>query len=313
MSYALPYLRRLYAAEPALTFTGVAMALLLLAALPLLLLDPRVIAGAPAWLKPVKFLISTSVYGFTLAWLLDHLEVRQWLKRAVGYGVAAILWLEIGIIVLQVLRGTTSHFNTATPFDSALYSTMGIAITLLWLANLGIAVLLLRQRFSDPAWAWSLRAAVLIGALGMAVGFLMTTPMPGQITSAHAPEIVGAHSVGVPDGGAGLPLTGWSTEGGDLRVGHFVGLHALQVLPLVGAWILRRRSSRQARLGLVLSVSGSYLALTLLLTWQALRAQPLLSPDPLTWTALALWALASVAAIWWTSQLRERSALQQPV
>jgi hypothetical protein len=85
---------------------------------------------------------------------------------------------------------------------------------------------------------------------------------------------------------AGLPVVGWRRDAGDLRVGHFVGLHALQVLPLVGAVLRRRRLRERQRAGLVHVAGVGYLGLTLLVTWQALRAQPLLSPDVWTWAAL---------------------------
>ena len=33
----------------------------------------------------------------------------------------------------------------------------------------------------------------------------------------------------------GVWLMNWSRDGGDLRVAHFFGMHAMQVLPLIGA------------------------------------------------------------------------------
>ena len=130
----------------------------------------------------------------------------------------------------------------------------------------------------------------------------MTRPTEAQLTQVAATgqmPIVGAHTVGAPDGGPGLPGTGWSVEHGDLRVPHFIGLHALQVLPLF-VWLLARRrvdEARRARLAVV--AGGSYAALFLILIWQALRGQSLVSPDAVTLTALLVWAVLTVGlAVW---------------
>ena len=107
----------------------------------------------------------------------------------------------------------------------------------------------------------------------------------------------GGHSVGLPDGGPGLFFVGWSTTGGDLRIAHFVGLHALQVLPLLAALLAQRTVADALRTRIVWSVAVGYLGLVLLLTWQALRAQPLLAPDGVTVGALGVVALAALAVL----------------
>ncbi len=108
-------LRRLYAADAPLTLTGALMAAALIPALAGLWLDPRLITGAPAWLKPAKFAVSTAIYTLTLAWIFTYLP--EWIRtrRIVGRGSAAILIFEVGAIYVQAWRGTTSHFNVATP------------------------------------------------------------------------------------------------------------------------------------------------------------------------------------------------------
>jgi hypothetical protein len=295
-------LYRAFTANRPLTVLGGTMLITLLATLVGVFVDHRVIAGTPAWLKPAKFAVSVSIYCFTFVWLLEFVQNRPRLVRLIANVTVVSFIVEMIVIITQAARGTTSHFNQTTPLNSFLWFTMGGFIVLVWMMNLLLAIMLLRQRLPDQAVAWSLRLGVLISSVGMAAAFFMVTPTPAQaaaIASGFGPHIVGAHSVGVADGGPGLPVLGWSTVGGDLRVAHFVGLHALQVLPLFG-WLLTRRRSVFAlltardRLALVCTCGLSYLGLVLLLTWQALRGQPVISPDARTIAAAGA-LLAAVA------------------
>jgi hypothetical protein len=278
--------------RPLLALTG-AMVLLALVCVGGLLLDPRTLGGQPIWAKPLKFSVSLALYGPTLAWMVSLVTGAR--ARRIASGAATVVAvagaIEMVAIVGQVIRGVASHFNTASAFDASVYVVMGGTITVLWVANLVIAILLLRERALTGATGWAVRLGLAVSLLGMAVAFLMTSPNGAQIQNARAGggmPVSGAHAVGVPDGGPGLAFLGWSTTGGDLRVGHFVGLHGLQVVPLValGLLLLARRvpalRSESVRTRLVFVAAAAWTGLTLLLTWQALRAQPLLAPDTLT-------------------------------
>ena len=269
--------------------------------------DPRVITGAPAWLKPTKFGVSITLYSLTLVWILGFVRGRRRLVNLLGWVVLGTLALELPVIVVQAVRGTTSHFNVATPFDAALWGLMAVAIAVLWGANFVVAGLLLFQKFENPAFAWSLRLGVVLTIVGMGLGYLMTVPTAQQLAgwqAGGAVTIVGAHTVGLPDGGSGLPLTGWSTQGGDLRIPHFIGLHALQVVPFLGWWVSRRkRLPMRTRVALVWAGGSFYLGIILILLQQALRAQPLLRPDALTVSLVAGLVLTTgLAAFTFTRQ-----------
>jgi hypothetical protein len=291
------FLWRAFAANRPLTILGGAMVIAFLATVVGIFVDHRVITGAPAWLKPAKFAISVSIYCFTFVWLLGFVENRPRLVRWITNVTVVSFVVEMIVIIGQAARGTSSHFNLTTPLNTFLWFTMGAFIVLVWTMNLLLAVLLILQPMPDRAVAWSVRLGVLISSVGMAVAFFMVTPTPEQaaaLASGYGPRISGAHSVAVADGGPGLPVVGWSTVGGDLRIAHFVGLHALQVLPFLG-WLLSRRKSvfvflaANDRLALVWTAGLAYLGLVLLLAWQALRGQSVISPDTKTLaTAAAL-------------------------
>ncbi len=279
------FLMRSWRTNPALTGVSLAMLILLPGFVIGLIIDPRVITGSPAWLKPSKFAVSIVIYCFSFIWLMSYVQGHTRLVRWLMNGTAIIFLVEMAVIVIQVLRGTSSHFNTTTALNSILFSIMGSMISFLFILAMIAAGLLLRQGFTNPAFAWSLRWGLLISLLGMALAFLMTVPTSTQLAALSANQqmpISGAHSVGVVDGGPGLPIVGWSTTGGDLRVAHFVGLHAMQLLPLIGWFVSRWRLSLRQQLRVIHGSAISYLGLVILLTWQALRAQSVFAPDMLT-------------------------------
>ena len=166
----------------------------------------------------------------------------------------------------------------------------------LFVAHLVIAVVVLRRRVADRVTAHAIRWGLGLFLLGTLVAIPMVQPEQY------------AHTVGAVDGGPGLAVLGWSTTGGDLRIGHFVGMHGLQALPLL-ALLLGRRFD-QLRTTRLLAVGGvAYGIFAVLLTWQALRGQPLLQPDALTlaaWAALAATTAAATAVV----LTRRRPALE---
>src|SRR6478609_7829850 len=274
--------------HPGLYRLAAAMAVLALVTAGLAVVDPRTLVGAPLWFKPMKFSISIALFALALAWMLGQLRERA--LRRTGWAIVAGLVLEMVIIAGQAARGQKSHYNTDNLLGGVLFSIMGATITVVWFLTLAVALRFLREPGRDRAMTLAIQLGLLVSLVGMAVGFLL------------APN--GGHAVGVPDGGPGLFFVGWSTTGGDLRIAHFVGLHALQVLPLLAALLARRGVGDPTRI--VWSVGVGYLGVVLLLVWQALRAQPLFAPDGLTLGALGVIALAAVAVLLPRRQLQVR-------
>lgn len=285
--------------RPLVVFASAMAVLSVLTAIGLAV-DDRTVGGSPVWFKPFKFSVSFVAYALSLAWMLSLLPRFRRTGWWAGWAVTAAASAEMVLITGQALRGRRSHFNYATPFDTAVYNAMAVSVVVLWAGAFVTAVLLFRARIEDRASAWAIRCGSVVALAGAATGFLMTRPTDEQLASGTG-GIMGAHAVGVPDGGPSMPVTGWETTGGDLRIPHFVGMHALQALPLVLLLLavlaprFARLADERVRLRLVLVASGAYAAVFAVLTWQALRGQALFRPDGATLAALAAVAVLAVA------------------
>jgi hypothetical protein len=270
-------LQRLWKASPPLTATGLLMLAAFAASLAAMTVDTSTILGAPRWLKPAKFAISTGIYCLTLAWIFTFLPQRRRLAAVVGWMTAIVTVVEVGIIDLQAARGVASHFNAATTMDAVLFGIMGFGILMLWFAAIALTVSVFRHRFADPAFGWALRLGLLLTVVGQGTGAFMTAPTPAHLKAARSTgmKVSGSHTIGGPDGGPGLPIVGWSREHGDVRVAHFVGMHAVQVLPVI-AWLLTPIASPARRRRAIFAISAAYFALFAVLLIEALNGHPLI-------------------------------------
>ncbi|MGW4063332.1 hypothetical protein ACWEGE_33945 [Amycolatopsis sp. NPDC004747] len=278
-----------------------------------MLLDQRTLAGAPIWAKPFKFAVSGALYFATWSWLVSLLpkfrRTANWLTNL----LVAIFGAEYVLLVFQAARGRASHFNVATPQDAAIFRSMAVMIFVLWGATLALTVLMLFTKLPDRASHWAVRAGAALSLVGITLGQLMTNPTAQQLAqwrTGGRSDMVGGHTVGLEDGGPGLPILGWSTVGGDLRIPHFVGMHALQALPLLAIALaalaprFRRLRDDVVRARLVLIGAAGYAGLIALVTWQALRAQSIVHPDATTLGAFALLAAAAGLGSWATVRVR---------
>ncbi len=228
--------------------------------------DATTILGINRWIKPMKFAISIAVFQWTMAWLLAHLKAKPGAVRLITRGIIITMLAEIIPTVGQAARGTTSHFNVTTPFDGAVFSFMGVMIVLNTLLIIYMIVLFFRVPVKIPAaYLWGIRLGLIIFVLASIEGGLMAAML--------------RHSIGVADGGAGLPFVNWSVRGGDLRVAHFVGLHALQVLPFVGFLLGRfgKQLSAIRPVTLTIGFAAVYALLTAWLFIEAMAGRPMLA------------------------------------
>ena len=255
----------LYRRNAVLAIAGLSQLLIALLIVPLLFLDSREVLGINVWIKPIKFFLSATIYLWTLAILLVHLKARY--SRSVGFiawSVTVAMVVENAAITYQAARGVQSHFNESTLFDGVLFGLMGLFILWNTLVILYATLLFFRSSFSLPsAYIWGIRLGFVLFILGSSIG--------GAMIGAKS------HNIGVAMGGAGLPFTNWSVLGGDLRIAHFMGLHALQIIPLSGYLLSRyRRVNRYWLTMAVVVIALLYSLVVIGLYQQAMGGKPLL-------------------------------------
>jgi hypothetical protein len=253
----------LFARDRLLAGTAVVFAAGFVVAAAASLVDTRLITGINPWIKPMKFLISIAIFLASIAWFMPEF-VRTRATNRLRWTIVVTMIIEIVCIAGQAARGTTSHFNYRSAFDGAIFSVMGLAITVNTVAVAGLLWLMRRDTPPDRAgYLWGVRLGLAVFVIGSLLGFVLVANQ--------------GHNVPGPDGGAGLPFLNWSLDRGDLRIAHFIGLHALQALPLLGFLLDRTAAAPAVRLTTVAGVAVAWLVVAGVTLVLALAGRPLIT------------------------------------
>lgn len=217
-------LAELFARQRELTIFGLILLALAIIMTVAQFFDARMLGGANIWVKPARFAGSIGVFALTSAWFFGYVrpERRQSaLMLVTAWMVIVAGAFEIVWISYQASQALASHFNTDSGFYTFMYALMGLFAVLLIAATVPLAWEIGRRP------APGLRSDfVLAVVIGLAITFVLGTAT-GAYMAAQPSHAVGAE-------GEGLPLFGWNRLGGDLRIAHFMGIHAEQAIALLG-------------------------------------------------------------------------------
>jgi hypothetical protein len=221
--------------------------------------DTRQFNGIDVWIKPGKFFLSLAVQLLTVAWAISLVEKNHRANRTIQWATWALIgaaWLELAYITFRAARGEASHYNIGTALNAALYSAMGVLSVVLVAAPAMIGWKIWRLKPND-IWTESIALGFVLAAI--------TTLIVGFTLAANPGHWIGGDLTDA----TGLPIFKWSTTGGDLRVAHFMGLHAMQIIPF--AAVSGKRS-------VVIATSIAITVITALTYMQALNGIPFLKP-----------------------------------
>lgn len=211
------------------------------------------VAGINAWFKPFKFAISIAIYCGTMAWFCY--DLRNFNIEFFNRANILLFSFELVYITVQAARAQESHFNRTTTFYRIMFGGMAIAAIAITILAVYAGLAFFNGSFNNEPryYIWSIRLSIFIFIIFSFEGILMGGRQ--------------SHTVGAQLQTTFLPVLKWNMKEGDLRVAHFIGMHALQIIPLLSFYILKNTIA-------VFALSVFYLLFAAFVLVQALHSKP---------------------------------------
>ncbi len=182
------------------------------------------INGVNAWYKPTKFALSMGILSLTMGWYTGYLSYKY--IFIYNWSVIIFLGFEVIYVALQASRGQLSHYNVSSTLYTSLTFIMAVSAIIVTLYTGYIGILFCTENFTGlpDYYLWAIRLAIFL---------FVIFALEGAVIGANGSPLVGGAD------GTVIPFLNWNLTYGDLRIAHFVGMHALQILPLLAFYVLK--------------------------------------------------------------------------
>lgn len=231
-------------------------------------------SGPAGFRKTIVFGLSAGLTLVSMGWLLRFFDPKPRLHTIMMSAMSLALVIEIVIIDLQRFRGVPSHFNMSTPFDSILWTAMGLSILVFATVSTLQAILSFGRMNATPSMALAIRTSMILFFLSQ---------LSGQLIVKNGMSLVLDGNIFLMENVAISTTYG---EAGNLKLPHAIALHAIQALPLLGLILLRTRLSEASKTFWVALCFSGFLGISLLAQIQAYKGKAIHDLDTLSAMAL---------------------------
>jgi hypothetical protein len=223
------FLVELFKRDKILFWLGWTHFLMFFFCLGLLIFNHDIIAGENAWAKPTHFYLSSGISLWTFGWFLHFINSKSQIK-VFSWLIAATLFFETTIIFVQSIRGISSHFNTSDPFNAMMNGLLLLLMLIFLITVTYITFLFFKQKKMPISqhYTWVLRMCLLNFVVFTVAGLIMFSKL--------------SNSNGGIDSDSGKILLNWGSKHGDLKIVQFMGVHSLQIIPLLSYYLFTKKT-----------------------------------------------------------------------
>jgi len=186
------------------------------------LFDDTQVLGKNAWLFPMKYYFSIGIFIWSMGLYLYYLNNVAH-RNVLIWGFLITTFVQNSIILFQSYRGTSSFNINNSPFDNLVSSIQTLSQNVFIILMLVTTYLFYFQKKNSNSqhFTWGIRMGMIVFLIGLLIGVYIMKVF-GNIESGFGSSLL-------------------SKKHGNLKIPFFLGVHGLQIIPLLSYYIFQNK------------------------------------------------------------------------